>query len=955
MDDMGEERGQTLGQEEEKLDYEKAGRKSKLGIVYTNARSVNKKMHELKVLASDLSPEIIVLTETWTNLSITNEYLQIPGYTIVARSDRNDTNAGRGGGILVWTKSNMIAFQKANSLGFNQLCEVQVEVRQGNPLSIYAIYRSPNSVEANDEKLINFLSTVRHPSIIVGDFNFPGISWETSTSNSEGQSFLEAVQENFLIQHIDFPTQKSGNILDLVLTTSENMMLGARDEGKLGNSDHSIIRIEIQMEVSNKTEQKILNFAKADFEKMRENLSKVNWSRYLSNEKTEDNWLGFKKVLEAEVKNIPLKRRRNKDKPVWMNDNLLRLVRQKRCLWKRYKESKHQGDFNKYKELEKKVVKSIRRAKHGFEKKLAQNAKKDPKAFYSYLKSKKSNRETVGPILSDSGELVTDCQQQANILNAYFASVFTEEDMNNLPRLELRGVPEMSEVTITEQKVLEKIQELKKDSAPGPDGIQTRILKEVAEEISLPLAKIFKHSLDSGQVPADWRCANVTPIFKKGAKSNPGNYRPISLTSVVCKIMEKLMKDAIMQHVMTNELLRQTQHGFVTKKSCVSNLLQFYEEVTKLVDEGTPVDIVYLDFAKAFDVVPHERLLIKLKAIGIHEKVLQWTRAWLKQRKQRVVLNGKASSWESVTSSVVQGSVLGPDLFVIYIDDIDECVNIVKSFLNKFADDTKVAKAIHGLEDNEELQAELDNLWSWACKWQMKFNVDKCKIMHTGRTNPKLPYTLNGTTLSITTEEKDLGVIITDNLKPSQQCAAAARKGNQILGQIRRGFTCYDKETIVAIYKQYVRPHLEYAIQAWCPWTQKDIKVLEAVQKRAIRLINGLKGTYEEKLQQINLTTLEERRIRGDAIETFKILKGFTQIRPDTWFELAAIQEGPQTRHLTSFLPLKRQTGNLEIRRKWFSGRATRGWNALPDYVREAKTVNEFKNLYDLNQIKLHI
>ena len=389
MDNLGEERGQTLGQEEEKLDYEKAGRKSKLGIVYTNARSVNKKMHELKVLASDLSPEIIVLTETWTNLSITNEYLQIPGYTIVARSDRNDTNAGRGGGILIWAKSNMIAFQKANSLGFNQLCEVQVEVRQGNPLSIYAIYRSPNSVEANDEKLINFLSTVRHPSIIVGDFNFPGISWETSTSNSEGQSFLEAVQENFLIQHIDFPTQKSGNILDLVLTTSENMMLGARDEGKLGNSDHSIIRIEIQMEVSNKTEQKILNFAKADFEKMRENLSKVNWSRYLSNEKTEDNWLGFKKVLEAEVKNIPLKRRRNKDKPVWMNDNLLRLVRQKRCLWKRYKESKHQGDFNKYKELEKKVVKSIRRAKHGFEKKIGAKCKKRSKSILFLFKVKK--------------------------------------------------------------------------------------------------------------------------------------------------------------------------------------------------------------------------------------------------------------------------------------------------------------------------------------------------------------------------------------------------------------------------------------------------------------------------------------------------------------------------------------------------------------------------------------
>jgi hypothetical protein len=193
--------------------------------------------------------------------------------------------------------------------------------------------------------------------------------------------------------------------------------------------------------------------------------------------------------------------------------------------------------------------------------------------------------------------------------------------------------------------------------------------------------------------------------------------------------------------VMANGLLRQTQHGFIPRKSCLSNLLKFYEEVTKIVDEGVPVDIAYLDFSKAFNVVPHERLLIKLHAIGIHEKVMQWIQAWLKQRKQRAVLNDKALSWELVPSSVVQGSVLGPDLFVLYIDDIDECIDRLRSFLNKFADNTKVAKAILGVADRQELQTVLDNLWSWACKWEMRFNVGKCKIMHTGRTNPIFPYT----------------------------------------------------------------------------------------------------------------------------------------------------------------------------------------------------------------------
>ena len=923
--------------------------------MFTNARSVNKKINELKTIACDLEPEVIAVTETWTNQAITNDYLEIPNYVQIARSDRQDTKDGRGGGILVYAKSNINAFQKPNSSDFNQLCEVKVEALGGESITIYTVYRSPNSSEANNSKLVEFIKTVRHPSILVGDFNFPGISWGTSTSNTEGQAFLEAVQDNFLIQHIDFPTQTSGNILDLALTTSENMVLKVSEEGKLGNSDHSVIVVNISMDVSNKSDQRIPDFAKADFDRMRYNLQKIDWVNQLKNSDVENNWIRLRQILEEEEKkNIPLKRRRNKNKPIWMNGNILGLVRQKRIQWKKYKASKNQGDFNMYKALEKKVVKTIKRAKHNFEKKLAKNAKKDPKSFYSYLRSKKSNRESVGPLLAENGELELDHQKQANILNKYFTSVFTEEDINNVPAPKARtNIPKMKEIQITKQKVLKKISELKKESAPGPDGIRPRILMEIAEEVSLPLAMLFKQSLDTSNVPADWRCANVTPIFKKGAKSTPGNYRPISLTSVVCKLMERLIKDALMEHVMTNGLLRQTQHGFIPRKSCLSNLLQFYEEVTRMVDTGVPVDIAYLDFAKAFDVVPHERLMIKLQAIGIHEKVLQWIRAWLKQRKQRVVLNGKASTWELVSSSVVQGSVLGPDLFVIYIDDIDECINESRSFLNKFADDTKICKAIRGLDDRDELQLELDSLWGWACKWQMRFNIDKCKIMHTGRTNPNFLYELNGTALGITMEEKDLGVIITDNMKPSKQCAVAASKGNQILGQIRRGFSCYDKETIVAIYKQYVRPHLEYAIQAWCPWTQQDIKVLEAVQKRAIRLINGLSGTYEEKLQQVNLTTLEDRRTRGDAIETFKVLKGFTQIKPETWFEYATIQEGPQTRHLASYLPLKNPKGNLEIRRKWFSARATKVWNALPDYVREARTVNEFKKLYDIDQIKL--
>ena len=321
MGDLGERRRSTLDPKEN-LGRDRGihSKEFKLTIVYTNARSVIKKMDELKVLACDIKPEIIAITETWTNETITNEYLQIPNYILIARADRCDTNQGRGGGVLMYARADLRAFQKVNDSDFNQFCEIQIEIQGEDPLIIYTVYRSPNSSGGNNEKLIDLINKVKHPSILVGDFNLPGIHWETNTSNSENQDFLEATQENFLTQHIHFGTQTSGNTLDLLLTTSQNMVLRVRDEGKLGNSDHSIIVADIKVNLTNKSDQKILNLARGNFDQMRNNLSKIDWNNQLLSRSVEENWIKFKGILEAEVKNdVPLKRRRNKNKPIWMN------------------------------------------------------------------------------------------------------------------------------------------------------------------------------------------------------------------------------------------------------------------------------------------------------------------------------------------------------------------------------------------------------------------------------------------------------------------------------------------------------------------------------------------------------------------------------------------------------------------------------------------------------------
>jgi hypothetical protein len=459
------------------------------------------------------------------------------------------------------------------------------------------------------------------------------------------------------------------------------------------------------------------------------------------------------------------------------------------------------------------------------------------------------------------------------------------------------------------------------------------------------LAAVFTKSMEEGVVPADWRDANVSPIFKKGAKSSPSNYRPVSLTSVSCRVMESLIRDAMTSHLTANKLINKSQHGFVKDRSCVTNLLEFLEQATTVVDGGAGFDIIYLDFAKAFDKVPIKRLLKKVRAHGIRGQVLHWIESWLRGRRQRVVLNGRFSSWEDVLSGVPQGSVLGPLLFVIFINDMDDVVTQVDS-LKKFADDTKLGKTVRTEKDREELQAALDQLCAWADKWGMVFNVGKCKVMHMGHQNPAFNYTMKGQVLEETMEEKDIGVMVTSNLKPSAQCARAAKTAQTVLGQISRTFHYRDRHVFLRLYQQYVRPHLEFSTPAWAPWTEADRNCLEKVQQRAIKMVSGLKSnTYEERLQELNMPTLLERRHQADMVMTHKILHEKGGLDHTTWFEKA--ENGPRaTRNTADPYNIKVKHGRLDLRRNFFSIRVIEDWNRIPADTKRMDKSENFKAAY---------
>lgn len=554
----------------------------------------------------------------------------------------------------------------------------------------------------------------------------------------------------------------------------------------------------------------------------------------------------------------------------------------------------------------------------------------------------------VGPLKDKAGSLINDDKLAADLLNEYFSSVFTKENYINAPEPEavFKGDIETEGllfIEITEDKVAKKLNNLDVNKCSGGDGLHPKMLFELRNELVKPLTKLLNLSINQGMVPSDWREAEVVPLFKKGNKSEPENYRPVSLTSVICKLMESILKDSILEHLDRFSLISDSQHGFSKGKSCLTNLLDFMEEVTYSLDKGNPVDVIYLDFAKAFDKVPYRRLFSKLKSHGIGGRVSVWIEAWLTNRRQKVGLNKKYSEWENVVSGVPQGSVLGPLLFLIYINDLDKGII---SKLGKFADDTKVARSVSNVSEVAILREDLGRIFQWSVDWQMLFNLNKCTVMHLGRNNPQNEYTMGNNILKKSKQERDLGVIMDSSGKSTEQCIIAVKKANAMLGMIKRNIKFKSKSVIVRLYKALVRPKLEYCIQAWCPYLKKDIDILERVQKRATKMIEGYKDmSYEDRLRNTGLMKLEKRRARGDLIQVFKIIKGIDKVDYRRFFEIKNTDISRRTRGHN--LKITKPSCKYNIRKHFFSQRVINAWNGLSQYVVDADTVNCFKNRLD--------
>ena len=544
-----------------------------------------------------------------------------------------------------------------------------------------------------------------------------------------------------MYQHISEPTRyREGNrptIDDLVFSSEANSITRISHQSCLGKSDHEAITCHIQVKsLTTNTSKVFYSYDKGNYHQMREMLS-INWEDTLNGLSTQEAMNKLEILYNEAVEECVPKREHStscKPKPLWLNKSAIRKCRRKHSAWIRYLNTKGGEDYSKYIRERNAANKEVRKSRREFEANIAKECKTNSKGVWNYIKKQRKSGNAMPDLKRKDGSYTTNDEEAAEALSEQYYETFTKEDTTNLPDIAMKPLETdpLTNINISRERILKVIQNLKTNKSPGIDKIHPRVLKEVAEVISHPITLIYEKSLEESELPRQWKDAEITPIYKKEARNLPKNYRPVSLTSIICKILEKLIVEDIVKHVKSNHLNSQEQHGFTPNKSTTTNLLEALNVITEAQMHGIPLDVLFLDYQKAFDTVPHQRLLLQAESFGIRGKVLNWIKAFLSNRRQRVRVNDSTSSWKPVISGIPQGSILGPILFILYVNDIP---SQLQSIISMYADDTKLFSALLSDGTPNTLISDLKLLEEWSKKFQMKFHPGKCHVMHIGTNN----------------------------------------------------------------------------------------------------------------------------------------------------------------------------------------------------------------------------
>ena len=560
-------------------------------------------------------------------------------------------------------------------------------------------------------------------------------------------SALCVLNDHFLSQVNRQPT-RGNNILDLVITSvpekvQVDAILQPQESEVITDHNCLVFHVKVTVKASVKLNRYAYDYQKGDFEGLRSTLQNIDFSNIVENNiDVNAAWLEWKERFIAEVRNfIPMRKIKGKSSPPWITGPILYMIRKKECLRMKLKSSSSSYLIAKFKQLRSTVKRTISESRARYFESLEQDIQSNPKRFWSAFKlSDKAScsvpqQVSIPSTIKDTvtgkpvWELVSSPVEIAEVFNNHFTSIFSSDTLELRPHLPPASGPSFCEISLSPCEVAAALHSLDVTIASGPDEITARLLKETAEQIAPSLTLLYNQSLNIGVFPEEWKLANIVSVFKKDIKEYVENYRPISLLSIISKVLERCVLVRLRDHLL--QLLHRAQHGFIPGRSCVTELVEVLNYIGSLLDSGQQTDVIYLDMSKAFDKVQHSLIIARLQQFNISGSLWKWFTSYLCGRRQRVTVLGATSQEREVSSGVPQGSILGPVLFLLYVNDLPKAV--MSSKVARFADDTKVLKRVESQQDSVDLQSDIDNLNSWARLSGLTFNHSKCKCQRITR------------------------------------------------------------------------------------------------------------------------------------------------------------------------------------------------------------------------------
>lgn len=802
--------------------------------------------------------------------------------------------------------------------------------------------------------------------MLLGDFNLSSIHWERDLVSFglslRDRQFYDCFNILGLTQWVTEPTfLPSGNILDLILTSESDRVGEIRVLPPFPNCGHSPTLCSYIFQDISRSQMSYSHrlWHKGKYHKISSHLSTVDWDFEFLHLNVEQMFSRFLSILvplldrhiPCTITKVGTHSPKCKVRPPQV------LKRRRHLLWTQYKairsrlgrNSNEAIDALRHFQTVNFQYRNFTLTKQAeYEASIVDNFLHNSKVLHSYIRQKKVGKPRVGPIMSDNGNVINQAEDMANIFAAAFSSVYVQ------------GIPDHPEphqtfdgsigcIDITLDSVMAVLSELDVSSSMGPDELHPHLLKSCKVELAYPLWLIFRTSLDTTTLPSIWKRSFIVPIFKKGTRHDPLNYRPVSLTSVCVKSLERILCKFIYDYATSNNILCNEQFGFRSGRSTEDQLLLTYNDISYAIDLGNNVDLILFDFSKAFDTVCHDILLDKLRKLGITGKLLGWIREFLKSRVMNVVVDRQLSRPCDVVSGVPQGSVLGPLLFLLYINFL---THNISSRTKIFADDLKLyisveTNSLHAVQFNmASCQRDIDSLHKVASSWGLSMNTNKCVVVKFQRRPMDLSglpasgiYYLNDTPIPVKDSAMDLGVNVDSTLKFHQHIHNIVQKAGGMAQNLLKSTVNRDASFLIPLYVTHIRPILEYCSAVWNLGYITDLNLIESVQRRWTRNIRGMEHlNYSQRLKALDLYSVRGRLLRNDMVKYWQIFHGFCAIVPEDMFVNTPLVTTRGHQYKVAHIRTE-----LEIRKRFFNVRGISLWNSLPQHIVSANSVSAFK------------